>query len=165
MPWIPLEYHYPLFTMIIFGLVLAFVPKNKVPQLFWTSLVWGFFVSVLFVLIFGKLLRLFHYDKADPFTFYESPIWVNVAWLGAVMLYLRFLPTREVWYVFPAYLLVFSFASMVLDKIFHQTGMLSYSGWQPFYRFLASVFLFYCSAKHQWALEKKDLKKGANEER
>jgi hypothetical protein len=148
------ELAYPFFALFLLVLTIVYVPKQKFGSLFWVSLVWGFFFSIIFNLIFGEWLHLFHWEHAYPFIFLGSPIWLSIAWLAAIMFYLRFIPTREVWYVFPVYLLVFVFASLALETIFNQAGLFFYTGWNPFYRFLASLILFYGAAWHQRVLSK-----------
>ena len=70
------------------------------------------------------------------------------------MFFLRFIPTREVWYVYPVYIFVFIFASLALERIFYQIGLVHYTGWNPFDRFIASTFVFFGAAWHQGVLDK-----------
>lgn len=146
---LPIEIYYPAFTFLMLFLTIIFVPKNKFKSLFWLSLIWGFLFSIFFVFVFGGLLNLLQWRHAEPFSFYGAPVWLNVAWLLAIMIYLYFLPTQKEWYYFASYLLGFAFASAILDKIFNQIGLLDYIHWNPFYRFLVALFWFYGAACHR----------------
>lgn len=148
------ELAYPFFALFLLILTLVYVPKQKFGSLFWVSFVWGFFFSIIFNWIFGEWFHLFHYEHAYPFVFLGSPIWLSLAWLASIMFYLRFVPTREVWYIFPVYLFVFVFASLALERIFYQIGLFHYTGWNAVYRFLASTLIFYGAAWHQGVLDK-----------
>jgi hypothetical protein len=129
-------------------LTIIFVPKDKFKSLFWLSFLWGFLVSIAFVLITSGLLNLLQWRHTMPFSFYGTPVWLNVAWLLSIMLYLYFLPTQKEWYYFAVYLFGFAFASAILDKVFHQIGLLQYIHWNPFFRFLVALGWFYGTAYH-----------------
>ena len=111
-------------------------------------------MSTLFAILFSRVFGLFHYAKAGPFLFLGSPLWLNLAWLGSMMIYLRFLPIRKIWYIIPVYVLIFSVASTALDMVFHQAGLLIHTGWNSFYRFLVAIPWFYGAAWHQQLLDK-----------
>ena len=126
LPGIPVEYYYPIFSGFMFILAYLLIPREKFTNLFWFGLIWGFLFSIIYVLIFGNLFNLFRYQHVEPFTFYGSPLWINFAWIFAIMLYLYFLPQQRIWYLFPLYIFTFSIASAALDTIFNKTGMLEY---------------------------------------
>lgn len=145
---IPIGVYYPVFTFLMLFLTIIFIPKHKFKALFWISFIWGFLFSIFFVFIFSGMLNLLKWQHTMPFAFYGSPVWLNVAWLLSIMLYLYFLPAQKEWYFFTSYLLGFAFASAVLDTIFNQIGLLEYIHWNPFYRFIVALFWFYGAAYH-----------------
>lgn len=165
MPGVPTEYYYPLFASFMLILTIVYVPKEEFGRLFWTSLLWGYFMSALYIPTFSGLFHLFHYVRVKPFVFLGAPVWLNVAWLSALMFYLRFLPTRKVWYVFPLYVFIFAWASATLDRVFNEAGLLIYTGWNPFYQFILAYAWFYGAARYQWALDKAQLMENAKEAR
>jgi hypothetical protein len=61
-------------------------------------MLWGTGLDLILILLF-KVLNLYHYVNADPFDFYGSPIFINLAWAAAVMFFLHFLPARKEKYV------------------------------------------------------------------
>lgn len=155
LPGIPVEYYYPIFSVFMFALAYLLIPREKFTNLFWYGLIWGFLFSIIYVLIFGNLFNLFRYQHTEPFTFLGSPLWLNFAWIFAVMLYLHYLPQETVWYLFPLYILSFSIASAALDMVFNKTGMLEYINWNPFYRFILMLIWFYGLKVHSKALAPK----------
>jgi len=154
MSLVPKEFYYPLCAVLLFGLALALVPKDKFKPLFWYGLVWGFFAGYFFVWIFGTWLKLFEYQFAEPFKVFGVCLWLAFAWIPAIMVYLHFLPLSKLWYAFPLYLLIFALASASLDEVFHQAGLLKYDFWNPFVRFMVAVFWFWGAKIHYLATNK-----------
>lgn len=164
-PGLPIELHYHKFVILMVLISVITVPREKFGRYFWVSLVWGYLGTFLFTWICSDLLHLFEWRYLEEIKFMGANHWFALAWAMAIMVYLRFLPTRQAWYVFPIYLLVFSISSAALDLNFHKLKMLEYYHWNPFYRFLVALIWFYGAAKHQEALEKLPLKKNAEESR
>ncbi len=152
---LPIKIYYPLFTFLMLFLTIIFVPKDKIKTLFWLSFIWGFLGSIFYVFIFSELFYLLKWQHAYPFSFYGTPVWLNVAWLLSIMLYLYFLPIQKEWYYFASYLFGFSLASAILDKIFNQIGLLQYIHWNPFFRFIIALGWFYGAAYHHNCLKEK----------
>ncbi len=152
LPGIPIEYYYPIFSFFMFSLAYLLIPREKFTNLFWFGLIWGFLFNIIFNLIFGSLFNLFRYQHTEAFSFLGSPLWINFAWIFAVMLYLYYLPQETKWYLFPLYIFTFSVASAALDLVFNQTGMLTYANWNPFYRFIFALIWFYGLTLHSKAL-------------
>jgi hypothetical protein len=156
MPEIPLNLYYPLFVLLLFAVVICFIPKEKYRSLFWMSLLWGFFACHLSIIILGKLFNLFHWEHTFPFDFLYAPFFIKLAWFLAMMIYFYFLPERTEWYVLPLYIFMFSFVSAALDWIFHQMGLLTYFHWSPFIRFLVAIIWFYLATIHYRSLNMKE---------
>jgi hypothetical protein len=152
---IPVEFFYPIFTFLMLLLTMLFVPRKEFKSLFWLSFIWGFGVSIFFVLIFSELLNLLKWRYAFPFTFYGSPVWLNIAWLFSIMIFLYYLPTQKEWYYFTIYLFGFAFASAILDQIFMQIGLLEYIHWNPICRFFVALAWFYGAAFHHHFMKEK----------
>lgn len=127
----PVELNYPLFALFLVLLVVLFVKKDRFIPLFWPSFIWGFLADVVFVMFFGRWLGLFQWVRTLPFDFYGSPVWVNFAWILAMMLFFNFLPKRNGGYVRPLYF----FAFALIDQVFYHIGLLKYIRWSPFWRF------------------------------
>ena len=155
MPGVPVEYFYPFFAVFMLILTVVFVPREYYRQFFWPSMVWGFSLEIIFVSL-SRLLGMFRYVKSGPFVFMGTPIWIALAWLLSLMLFFYFLPNRRVWYVFPVYILMFSFGSAMLGTVFSNAGLLIYQNWTPFYRFLVAIPWWYGAAKHYKALSAYD---------
>jgi hypothetical protein len=163
LPGIPPQYYYPLFALLMLVVVFVFVPKEKFGSLFWVSLIWGYVGTFLFNGIVGAGLDWFDWRFSGGFQVLGVSHWLALAWLLAMMLFLRFLPTRKAIYAFPGYLVAFAWASGMLDLQFHQLGLLVYHHWNPFYRFLLGLIWFYGAARHQWALERLPHQNGKEE--
>ena len=153
MPIISIEFYYPLCAVFIFVLALVLVPKDQLKPLFWYGLVWGFLAGYIFAWIFGTGLKLFEYQFAEPFKVFGVCLWLSFAWIPAIMIYLYYLPSSELWYAFPLYLLIFALASASLDEVFHGSGLLKYHFWNPFFRFIVAVFWFWGAKVHYLATE------------
>ncbi len=132
---IPAEVNYPIFALFLILLVVLFVRKDRFIPLFWPSFIWGFLADTLFVLFFGSWLKLFHWTRTMPFDFYGSPVWLNFAWLLAMMLFFNFLPKRRDSYHRLLYLATFALVAALIDLVFHNIGLLQYHHWHPLYRF------------------------------
>ena len=78
---VPVEYYYPGFAVLMFILLIVFVPKEKFKSYFWLALIWRCLGSIFVGTIFGGILKLFRWEYAMPFLFYGHPIWINLAWL------------------------------------------------------------------------------------
>ena len=145
---VPVEYYYPGFAVLMFILLIVFVPKEKFKSYFWLALIWGCLGSIFVGTIFGDILKLFRWEYAMPFLFYGHPIWINLAWLLEFVFFLHYLPTQKEWYYGATYIIGFAIVSAFLDKIFNQIGMLHYNHWNPWYRFFVALAWFYGAAYH-----------------
>lgn len=158
MPGVPIEYNYPILALLLFGIVLSFIPKEEVRRLFWISFLWGYLESKLSVFIFSKIFKCYQYRYAMPFEFLGAPHWLVLGWTFTLMIYFYFLPKTKEWYAFPIYLFAFTLTSTALDKIMNQIGLLEYINWNPFYRFIIALLLFYAAARHyRYLIEKNGL--------
>ncbi len=157
-PKIPVEFYYPALAFLLLLLVVLFIPKAEIKQLFWISFLWGYVGSKAFAFIIGQALNLYKWKHAMPFEFLGAPHWLVLGWGLALMLYFYFLPESNDWYVFPTYLLIFAMASTALDKIFHNAGLLEYIHWNPLCRFILSLLWFYGAARHYVYLKAKGAK-------
>jgi hypothetical protein len=114
---LPNSLYYPAFALTMLFFVLVFVPRKEIKKIFWFSVLWGTGLDVLLVLLF-KALNLYHYINADPFDFYGSPIFINLAWAAAVMLFLHFLPARKEKYILPVYISLFAVLGLFIGVFF-----------------------------------------------
>lgn len=138
---IPPEAWYPMFAFALFLIALAFIPRKHMRMLFLESLVWGFFASLVY-LASGSALGLFHYRRAGPFAFLGSPIWLNLAWIPAILIFLYFKPPMKKPILFWSYLLLFSLMSAMVDTSFLHLGVLEHFHWSPAATSLVAVFWY-----------------------
>jgi hypothetical protein len=135
--------------------VLVFIPRKELAKTFWFSLLWGSGLSLILILLF-KTLNLYHYVKADPFDFYGSPIFINLAWATAVMLFIHFLPVRKERYVLPLYLSMYAVLGVFIGTFLTKAGLIVEAHWNELLRFPVVYLSFYACLKHYQYLKKKD---------
>ncbi len=140
---IPIDWYYIVIAFLMWGLALFLIPKEKYKPLFWYGLIWGYLAGSIFAWIFGQWLHCYEYKLVEPFRPFYTNIWLNFAWIPTIMIYLFYLPTSNLWYIYPLYLITFSLASAGLDDIFHQAGLLKYYHWNLFIRFIISLIWFW----------------------
>ena len=150
---IPIDWFYIGIAFLMWGLALFLIPKEKYKSLFWYGLIWGYLAGHIFAWIFGLWLHCYEYKLAEPFRPFYTNIWLNFAWIPTIMIYLFCLPTSNLWYIYPLYLITFSLASAGLDDIFHQAGLLKYYHWNSFIRFIISLIWFWGVKVHYKAIK------------
>ena len=147
--------YYPAFALTMLFFILVFIPRQKIQKVFWFSLLWGSGVDIILIWFF-KLLNLYHYVKSDPFSFYGSPIFINLAWTAAVMLFIHFLPARKEKYVFPIYLAGFAMTGVFIGVFLKNAGLIVETHWNELLRFPVIFFWFYGCYLHYQYLKKED---------
>jgi hypothetical protein len=135
--------------------VLAFIPRRELKKIFWFSLLWGTGLDLILVLLF-KILNLYHYVKAEPFDFYGSPIFINLSWAAAVMLFIHFLPGRKEKYVIPVYTGMYAVLGVFIGIFLTKAGLIVETHWNALWRFPVIYLAFYACHKHYLYLKKKD---------
>lgn len=152
---IPNSLYYPAFALTMLFFVLVFIPREEIQKTFWFSLLWGSGLDLILILLF-KALNLYHYVNADPFNFYGSPIFINLAWAAAVMLFIHFLPTRKEKWVLPVYIGMYAFLSLFIGVFLTEAGLLVKTHWNEFLRFPVIYLSFLIGYQHYKYLKKKD---------
>ncbi|HEX3047445.1 MAG TPA: hypothetical protein VHY08_22020 [Bacillota bacterium] len=147
--------YYPAFAATMLFFVLVFIPRKEIQKIFWFSLLWGTGLDLILVLLF-KALNLYHYIKADPFDFYGSPVFINLAWAAAVMLFIHFLPARKEKYVFPLYLAMYALLGVLIGVFFAKADLIVETHWNELLRFPVVYLSFYAGYKHYQYLKNKD---------
>ena len=142
---LPLVLWYPFLAFILLAIVILTMPKKKIKELFFESLAWGLLASFIFSVVIDKLHLLDHVYHG-PFSLLGSPIWFNLAWSPAIMLYLYNKPPMRKTIQFWIYLLSFSLMGAMLDQAFHGLGLIKYYHWSPLVRFFVGVIWFYGAA-------------------
>ena len=140
---IPVGLYYLIIAFLMWGLALVLIPKEKFKPLFWYGLIWGYLAGHIFAWIFGVGLHCYEYKLIKPFRPFYANAWLNFAWIPAIMIYLFHLPTSNLWYVYPLYLVTFSLASASIDDIFHEAGLLKYYHWSSLIRFIITLTWFW----------------------
>ncbi len=149
--------YYPAFAFIMLFFVLVFVPRKELKKIFWFSLLWGTGLDVTLVLLF-KALKLYHYVNADPFNFYGSPMFINLAWAAAVMLFIYFLPARKEKYILLLYIATYAMLGVFIGVFLTKAGLIVETRWNVLLRFPIIYLAFYGVYKHYQYLKMKDNK-------
>lgn len=152
---LPNSLYYPAFAVTMLFFVLAFVPRKEIKKIFWFSVLWGTGLDLILILLF-KVLNLYHYVNADPFDFYGSPIFINLAWAAAVMLFLHFLPARKEKYILPVYISLYAVLGLFIGVFLTKAGLIVETHWNELLRFPVVYLSFYACYKHYQYLKKKD---------
>ena len=137
--------YYPFiaFTLLVISVVV--IPRKGLRRLFLESLFWGLVLSFCFDAAMGAL-NIYHYRHMGAFAVLRAPIWINLAWSPAIMVYLFFKPPMKAAVAFWVYLLSFSLISAMLDDVLHKLGLLQYVHWSPLARLAVAVGWFYAAA-------------------
>ena len=135
---LPLYMLYPLLALGLFVVMVTLVPREYIRKYFFAGLLWGTLGSWLFVLA-AQGLNLFHYQHVEPFGVLEAPIWLNLAWAAAIVVFLYNRPPKEHSVVFWIYVVLFSFLSAAFDQTMNNLGLLDYIFWSPWARFCVAI--------------------------
>ena len=88
MSLIPLDWYYPLCALLMWGLAVILVPREKWKLLFWYGMIWGFLAGYIFAWLLGLALHLYEYKLLGPFKVLGANIWLNFAWIPTIMIYI-----------------------------------------------------------------------------
>lgn len=147
---IPHDIYYVVFAAFMALAMIILVPRSDIKQLFAFCLIWGSVGSFLLIKIFSPgVLNLFRWEET-AFSFWSSPLVINLAWAPAFVLFLHFRPKPR--HLFALYLLTFSLVSTAIDRVFNQLGSLEYIMWNPIARFIVSLIWFSGAALHYYYL-------------
>lgn len=152
----PVRYYYPVFALLMFTLMLLLVPRKVIRRLLWFGMIWGAAVDLTLILIFSVWLKLYRYEQTFPFDFYGVPIWINLAWAAAVIMFLYFLPEGKLKVPFYLYLTAFSMCSVFIGEVFVKLGMIKEIFWDELLRFPVTFMWFYGVAWNYKYLTAKD---------
>ena len=130
---VPPDAWYPFVCLLLFTVVLGFIPKADIKRLFLEAFIFGFFGDAVFVMTATALHFLLHV-RTGPFIFYGSPIWFNLAWSEGVLIFLYFKPPLARRARFLAFALAFSLLSAMMDLSLHRLGLIIYFHWSPWTR-------------------------------
>lgn len=147
--------YYPAFALTMLFFVLVFIPRAELKKTFWFSVLWGTGLDLILVLLF-KVLNIYHYVKAEPFDFYGSPIFINLAWAAAVMLFIHFLPARKEKYILPLYISLYAVLGMFIGVFLTKAGLIVETYWNELLRFPVVYLSFWIGFKHYQYLKTKD---------
>ena len=131
---VPPDAWYPLVCLLLFVVVLGFIPKADIRRLFLEAFIFGFLGDAVFSIV-AAALRLLLHVRTGPFIFYGSPIWFNLAWAEGVLIFLYFKPPLTRLARFLAFAGAFSLLSAMLDLSLHRLGLILYFHWSPWARF------------------------------
>lgn len=151
----PLTLYYFAFPLSLLILMVIFLNRKEIKSLFWFGLIWGTGVTTLIIFIISNIFNLVKYQHVYPFTIFNLPLFFDLAWTPAILIFLHFLPQKKLGYAYHSYIIVFCLLNAVNDEVFHQIGLLKYIHWNPFYRLLISLPYFYWVAVHYTNLKSK----------
>jgi len=151
----PLILYYIAFPLGLLTLMVVFLNRKQIRSLFWFGMIWGSLLTTLLIFIFDDVLNLVKYQHAGPFTIFGLPLLFDLAWTPAIIMFVHFLPDKEMKYAFYTYIVLFCLLNASNDEIFHQVGLLKYIHWSPIIRFLISLPYFYWVAIHYLNLRSK----------
>ena len=83
---IPILLYYPGLAFILLGIALLSIPKAEIKKLFGESLLWGLAFSFIFTVTM-RALGAFRYAHMGSFQLLGSPIWLNLAWSPAILIF------------------------------------------------------------------------------
>ncbi len=142
---LPHDIYYFGFGLMMFLFMAILIPREAIRKLFALSLIWGYLGSLIFVVVFTRLLNLFQWEET-AFSFAGSPFILNLAWAPALLIYFYFLPKQK--HLFWLYLVTFSLVSAGIDVIFNQLGTLQYIFWGPLGRAIVAIIWFLGATFH-----------------
>lgn len=151
----PLALYYIAFPLGLLILMVVFLNRKEIKSLFWFGLIWGTGLTTIIVFIIEDLLNLIKYQHGYLFIILSLPLFFDLAWTPAIMMFLHFLPNPKIKYAYYTYIILFALLNAVNDEFFHQIGLLEYNHWSPFFRFLISLPYFYWLAVHYINLRSK----------
>ncbi|MTI85314.1 MAG: hypothetical protein FH756_15795 [Firmicutes bacterium] len=126
---------YPVFLVLVFILLLIFIPKKDYKKFFIYGVLIGGIGDVLVVGIFQNLLHIIWFKNAGIFEVLGQNILSPPSWTFTVMIFLRFLPSRPPFLY--AYLIAFAFASVGFGYLVQNAGLFDFRPWfYPFFSWL-----------------------------
>ena len=143
----PLTIYYFVFPLGLLILTVIFLNRKEIKSLFWFGIIWGTGLTTIIIFILADILNLVKYQHVYPFTIFNLPLFFDLAWTPAALIFLHFLPKKPR-YAYYAYIIFFALLNAANDEVFHQIGLLEYIHWSPFFRFLISLPYFYWLAIH-----------------
>ncbi|HEX3047999.1 MAG TPA: hypothetical protein VHY08_24820 [Bacillota bacterium] len=151
----PLTIYYFAFPLCLLILTIVFLNRKEIKSLFWFGLIWGTVLTTIIIFILDNILNLVKYQHVYPFTIMNLPLFFDLAWTPAIMMFVHFMPDKKTGYPYYAYMIFFCLINAANDEVFHQIGLLKYIHWNPFFRFLISLPYFYWIAIHFQSLKAK----------
>jgi hypothetical protein len=148
-----LVFYYFAFPLGLMILMVVFLNRKEIQSLFWFGLVWGSGFTTLIIFLIDNVFKLAKYQHTYPFTIARLPLFFNLAWTPAIIMYLHFLPKKKIGYAYYSYIIIFCLLNAANDEVFHQIGLFKYIHWHPLYRFLLSLPYFYGLAVYYGNLE------------
>jgi hypothetical protein len=145
--------YYPILALSVLIFAIILIPRAEFKKWFWFSLFWGSGVDAILILLI-KLLNLYHYIKAEPFSFYGSPMFINLSWVPVILMFIHFLPNRSEKYILYLYIAAFSFIGLYVGIILHSVGLIVETHWHELLRFPLWYGWFYGAYRHYKYLEK-----------
>lgn len=156
----PLALYYIGFPLGLLVLMIVFLTRKEIKSLFWFCLIWGTGLTTVIVFILEDILGLIKYQHGYPFIILNLPLFFDLAWTPATMIFLHFLPRPNIKYAYYTYIILFALLSALNDDFFHQVGLLKYIHWSPIVRFLLSLPYFYWLTVHYLKLKSQGVFEG-----
>jgi hypothetical protein len=149
-----LEHHqlyYISFALIMFFIMILFVPKTDIRRLFWFGLLWGSVTDFVFETVY-VWLNILRYEHTKPFNIGGLSVWTILAWTPASIMFIYFLPKQKEKYTYWLYLISYSWLTSTVSVILSNLGLLKFIHWSPVHWFIAAIVILYVSTKHYESL-------------
>ena len=101
----PKYFIYPIYTLVLFLIVLAVVPRKKIQTFSFYAIFFGAIVEIALIFLLTKVIGVGGYKNFGPFGFLGVPFFPPIAWVAFFILFLYFLPKKRPWnyiYIFAA---------------------------------------------------------------
>ncbi|MFW6281790.1 MAG: hypothetical protein ACOC1O_03220 [bacterium] len=149
-----LSLFYPIFMTFLLTLSLILVNRKKYQYLFFHGLL-GAIISSLILIINIHLIKAWNYVETGGYSVLGVPIFILVAWIAAIILFLWGLPETKFKWVHYLYIGLFALIGAGIDNIFHDLGLRSYADWYRVWMWFFVLYLnFWISYKIYFLREK-----------
>ncbi|MHB8756990.1 MAG: hypothetical protein ACYC6V_03120 [Bacillota bacterium] len=129
---------WPGLAVIVWVATLALVPPRRFGALLPIGLIGGFFLTLAIQYLAIDVLDLWRFNLAfaGP-TIYLTPLWLLIAYVPEVILFIHHYPVNNVSRVF--YIVLFALANTLIEWAFVGAGLRSYIHWNVLFTFALAV--------------------------
>ncbi|MCW3490127.1 hypothetical protein [Dethiobacter alkaliphilus] len=133
---------YILWGLGMLALSLILVSREKYRVLLPVTLL-GTTVTAFILVIVIHLIQAWQYIEVEPFSVFDVPVFVLLAWLASFVIFLWALPEDLPVWTHYLYIALFSLAGKPIDTIFNSLGLRPYAPWYQAWMWTPVVFLLF----------------------